>query len=145
MAIHISIDPDFGHILNWSDAYQTGHPAIDQSHIYLLDLFRTSLENSSLPNTESYFSQAISELIGALQMHLITEEEIMHESKFDNFDLNKEEHRVHHYSFLNELKTYQYELEHGQILPSRTILIHLTKRFVDHVLFEARLLKVSKK
>lgn len=100
----------------WEKRYEVGHPRIDHEHQVFVDLLRTVAEAAARAEPHERINRLLLEVHKYAEFHFISEENIMIDAAFPDYERHRQEHGMLLAHFDRQLQQFrQGELELAQI------------------------------
>lgn len=118
---------------HWDESYSVGNDRIDHQHHYFLDLIEYLNENLDTDSSKEYVKSLLDEVILYARFHFCSEENMMKQYNYADFDFHKELHE----SLLREITS---KITHFSMNKANLddIILFLKDWFLSHTISEDR-------
>jgi hemerythrin len=123
--------------INWDRKFEVGHERIDFEHRIFVDLIRSFAEEAesvAAPDARR-LNRQLTEITKYAEFHFVSEENIMIEVGYPDFETHRELHNV----LLNELRDMAFRLRAGRANP-RELVDFLYQWFAQHTAHKDKLI-----
>ncbi|MGA7723558.1 MAG: bacteriohemerythrin [Ignavibacteriaceae bacterium] len=116
-------------LFNWSDEYSVGIREIDDQHKKLFDLINQLHSAMKEAKGKSILGKVIKDLISYTEFHFSTEEILLQNCKYPEF----QKHKLKHDNFTKKVKEFEQKYLNGGLLLSQEIIQFLRDWLVNHI------------
>ncbi len=113
----------------WSEKLSVGNKTIDGQHQYLINLMSQIIFSRKNKRDLVYINGVIHKLYEYAVLHFFTEEDLMKQLDYPNYESHKKEHEF----FIKELEKFEKEALEGNVYVNFEIMIFLKKWLINHI------------
>lgn len=116
-------------LFTWSDEYSVGIKEIDEQHKKLFDIINELHDAMKEAKGKAVLGKVIKELISYTEFHFSTEEILLQNCKYPDFN----QHKLKHDDFTRKVKEFEQKYLSGAALLSQEIVQFLRDWLVKHI------------
>lgn len=119
--------------IDWNDTFSVNNDTIDKQHQTLVQLYNDlheSLLHGSIENAAATRVDTLNKLADYIDYHFSFEEELLKAVNFPDFDKHCQIHRV----FSKQVKSFQQEIQNGEMMFTSSLIKLLRNWITDHIL-----------
>jgi hemerythrin len=119
-------------LINWNEMYSVGHPMMDEQHQQLISIINKLFNAFKEGNAVESVSSILDEMIRYADLHFISEETLLKENSYPNFD----EHLACHAAYKQKIQEFRNKLDEGVVNVHYEIIEYLKNWWNNHILKE---------
>lgn len=119
--------------IDWNDSFSVNNDIIDKQHQKLVQLYNDlheSLLHGSIENATATRIDTLNKLVDYIEYHFSTEEGLLKEVHFPDFDKHYQTHKV----FSKQIKSFQQDIQNGELVFTTSLIKLLRNWITDHIL-----------
>ncbi|HOK09303.1 MAG TPA: bacteriohemerythrin [Candidatus Hydrogenedens sp.] len=115
--------------IDWSDSFKIDIVQIDAQHQNLVKILNQLYESIHSGKDKDIIPKTLMEMINYSIIHFRTEEKLMIQHKYPDYDKHKEKHEY----FIEEIKKFTFEIQKGNLEIANTIASFLKDWLTTHI------------
>jgi len=116
-------------LFKWDDSLNVGIKKIDDQHRMLIDMLNEFYENIKSKSTKEILADLIKNMKEYVAHHFSTEEELLRQHGYPDFEKHKSEHKV----FINKVEDFENRFNAGRIILSFEITNFFKSWLRNHI------------